>query len=166
MSRSVGTQVNADLHKYKRRRLKLKRINSVKRDLSDLQRVFVFEQEANEDRLQLGMRRGAPNTEAAKSRQASQLDQVLELIDERNDGKSLAEDVVFDVDNSTPEAFISSGLSRLSTFDEAVPLIEADEQWDMQSMDSCFTSLTSASSFQAEYENGRRYHGYCAGLYL
>jgi hypothetical protein len=166
MSRPVATHANADPHKHKGRRTKLKRINGVKRDLSDLRRVFVFEQEAHEDKIESRMPEGAANTEAPKPRQASQVDRALGLSEEHDDDKFLAEDIVLDIEPFTPEAFNSRGQTRLRSFGEAAPPVKADEQLDMQSMASCFTSFTSASSFQGEYENGRRYHGYCAGLYL
>jgi hypothetical protein len=163
MSRTVGTQVNADPRKYKRRSLKLKRIRGVKRDLSDLQRVFVFEQEANGDRMRPRTPGQTPGTEAAKSRQTSQNDRVLEVSGEHDGAMTLAEDVMLNADKSTPGALNSRKQDRLRTFNEATPLIEADERWDVHSMTSCFTS---ASLLESVYENGRRYHGFCAGLYL
>lgn len=162
-SHRVGTQVNADPRAYKRRSLKLKRIKGVKRDLSDLQRVFVFEQEANGDRMQPRTPGQAPSTEAAEPRQTSQNDCVLELSDEHDDAMTLAEDVMLKADNSISGALNSREQSGLRTFNEAMPLIEVDERWDAHSMISCFTSV---SSLGAEYENGRRYHGFRAGLYL
>lgn len=162
---TTGNQVSADRRKYKRRKLKLKRIKGVELDLFNLQRVFVFEHETCNDRQHTAQEE-APSKEAAYPTKTSQEVVVLEPTDEHGHDMPMAIAAMPDANESTFQDLTPRWQRDLRTFEGSERFIEADEQWDMHSMASCFSSTASGSCLEPQYENGRRYHGFSAGVYL
>lgn len=128
--------VNCLQRKLQHRKIKVKRTKRVQRELSDIQRVFIFEQEL-EATIACSL---SPQNADATTMEAQTTTASHALVLETH--------VVPDQDQSSH-------------------VIETNDWWDAASMTSCFTGPTGVGSFsEPEYENGRRYHGYRAGLYL
>ena len=148
------------------RRLKVRRVKNVERDLLELQRVFVFEQQSMGKETPHRRRGRLVRSKAGQSAQASQDDRKSMSDDERHAAVHHNEDAVNVHPNSVAESNDSSTQSLPASRGQTSFSIEADEQSDVASMISCFTSLTGPHLLDPVYLYGRRYHGFHEGLYL